>query len=134
MRKDRFIQLLKEARAAQKSAYAPYSNYRVGAALLTGNGKVYKGANIENASFGESLCAEKVAVGQAVFRGDRDFVMLVVVGSNGQQIPPCGSCRQVVSEFSPDCLIAVPAKTVDGVELITAKDLLPHTFRLDRKD
>ncbi len=134
MRNDKFLELLTEARAARKFAYAPYSNYSVGAAILTGNGKIYKGVNIENAAYGESLCAEKVAVGQAVSQGDLDFVMLVVVGPDGQTTTPCGSCRQVVSEFSPDCLIAVPSQTVDDVELVTVNDLLPHRFTLDSKD
>lgn len=133
MSNDKYIELLEAARAARKFAYAPYSKYCVGAALLTEDGKVYTGANIENAAYGESLCAEKVAIGKAVSQGDRDFAMLVVVATDGQQTTPCGSCRQVVCEFSPDCLIAVPAKTTGGVELLMAKVLLTHAFTLGSK-
>jgi len=95
-------ELFKQAKAAAKSAYAPYSNFRVGAALLGANGKVYTGCNVENRSFGLTICAERTAVTKAVSEGCRSFKALAV-STPDSDIPvgPCGACRQVLSEFMP---------------------------------
>lgn len=89
--------LIETARNARNWAYAPYSHYAVGAALLTASGKIYDGVNIENAAFPAGICAERVAMFKAVSEGERDFTFLVVMTDNGGS--PCGSCRQVMAEF-----------------------------------
>jgi cytidine deaminase len=97
--------LIEAARLARPRAYAPYSNYLVGAALLTASGQVYTGVNIENAAYPDSICAERVAVFKAVDAGERNFVALAVVTSNGGF--PCGSCRQVLAEFGLDTQVII---------------------------
>jgi cytidine deaminase len=118
--------LLQRAIEARKIAYAPYSNYRVGAALLTRSGRVYTGANVENAAYPDSLCAERVAIVKAVSEGEREFIALAVVTSNGGT--PCGSCRQVMAEFGLDMLVLIA--DVDGnlKQETTVSDLLPGAF------
>lgn len=99
---ERFAELMNEAERARRHAYAPYSRFRVGAALLTASGHVIRGANIENASFGLSVCAERNAVWKAVSDGERDFVALAISAGAGVDASPCGSCRQVFQEFAPN--------------------------------
>ena len=93
-------ELLAKADAVRRQAHAPYSNYAVGAALLTRSGKVFTGCNVENASFGLSMCAERTAVFKAISEGENDFVAVAVVTPN--EGTPCGACRQVLFEFAPD--------------------------------
>ena len=93
-------QLIEAAIDARKWAYAPYSNYLVGAALLTTSGRIYDGVNVENAAYPATICAERVAVFKAVSEGERNFVALAVITANGGS--PCGSCRQVLAEFGLD--------------------------------
>lgn len=93
--------LLSEAEIARGGAYAPYSRFHVGAALLTADGRVYHGANVENASFGLSMCAERNAVFQAVNKGEREFVAIAITAGKGKAAAPCGACRQVLQEFAP---------------------------------
>lgn len=111
---------------ARAGAYAPYSGYAVGAALLTGTGTTYLGANVENAAYPSSMCAERVAVFQAVTRGDRELKAIAVATKNGGS--PCGACRQVLSEFGLETEVIL----VDGDGSITLEttvaDLLPHAF------
>jgi cytidine deaminase len=108
-------------------AYAPYSNFRVGAALLTSDGTVVEGCNVENASYPAGSCAERVAVGTAITRGLRDFVALAVVTEATEPTPPCGVCRQVLMEFAPD--LPVSSATLGGAEARwSVSDLLPHAF------
>lgn len=115
--------LLNKAREALKNAYAPYSRFKVGVALLTKSGKVYTGCNIENSAFSPTLCAERVAFGKAVSEGERDFAAIAVVNDKGTPCPPCGVCRQVMAEFcSPDFKIILQDKTC------TLKELLPESF------
>jgi cytidine deaminase len=123
--------LIEAARAAMARAYAPYSRFQVGAALLCADGKVFCGANIESASYGATLCAERVAFSAAVFEGERDFTAIAVVGGNGGKITaecaPCGICRQVMAEFCvPDFKILL----TDGnaVSVHTLGELLPLAF------
>ena len=117
---------------AMRKAYAPYSGYKVGAALLTTDGKVYTGCNIENASYTPTVCAERTAIFKAVSEGDRDFAMIAVCGGKDGVItgafPPCGVCRQVMAEF---CSKDMPVLMVSGVDSHTAValgDLLPYAF------
>ncbi|MDH3942563.1 MAG: cytidine deaminase [Anaerolineae bacterium] len=98
-------QLLQTAIAATQWAYAPYSKYNVGAALLTSSGRVYDGVNVENAAYPTSMCAERIAVFKAVSEGERDFEAIAVVTKDGGS--PCGSCRQVLSEFGLDTIVII---------------------------
>jgi len=97
--------LMAEAEKAREHAYAPYSKLKVGAALLTRGGRIVRGCNVENASFGLSICAERNAVWKAVSEGERDFVAVAVTAGPGSTASPCGACRQVLREFSPDLLV-----------------------------
>ena len=126
--------LLSMAKDAMMKAYAPYSGFFVGAALLTKSGKVYTGCNIENGAFSPTNCAERTAFFKAVSEGERDFAAIAVVGGKGGRITglcsPCGVCRQVMQEFcGPDFLIYM-GKENDGYEAIALKDLLPYGFVL----
>jgi cytidine deaminase len=120
-------QLRDRAASAMERAYAPYSNFRVGAALLASDGSVVEGCNIENASFPAGSCAERVAVGTAIARGLRDFVALAVVTEATEPTPPCGVCRQVLMEFAPE--LPVLSATLSGAEARwSVSELLPHAF------
>jgi cytidine deaminase len=119
--------LLQAAREAQKRAYAPYSRFAVGAALLTASGKVFIGCNVENASYGLALCAERVAIGSAVAAGERDFVAMAVVAPSPGPVSPCGMCRQTMVEFNPK-LRLILANLQGEVLETTAGALLPGAF------
>ena len=124
--------LIKKAIAAMRRAYAPYSRFCVGAALLTREGRVFQGCNVENASYGLTLCAERAAVGAAVAAGYRHFTAVAIV-SSGQTAPmPCGACLQVLAEFcKPDCLVMLASATRPSVfQTYRLKDLLPRAFKL----
>ena len=119
--------LLELALDARKNAYVPYSGYAVGAALLTEDGKVFTGCNIENASFGPTICAERTAVAKAVSEGHRDFVRIVIAGRSRELCVPCGVCRQVLREFAPN--IEIICLNGAGEErTFTLEELLPHSF------
>jgi cytidine deaminase len=120
-------ELIEKAEEARLKAYAPYSNFKVGAALLTKSGRVYTGANVENSTFGLTVCAERVAVFKAVNRGDKDFVKIAVVAGSNPPVTPCGACRQVLSEFARDLKI-VCANLQGKVERYSLKELLPGAF------
>ena len=117
--------LIQQAIRARDNAYAPYSNYKVGAALLTTNGNIFVGCNVENASYGPSMCAERVAVFKAVSEGYKTFEAIAVVTVNGGT--PCGVCRQVLREFAPN-LIVVVSDVDSNHQVFTLADLLPHSF------
>jgi cytidine deaminase len=110
---------------ARHKAYAPYSHYTVGAALLTASGKVYTGANVENASYGLAICAERTAAVKAVSEGERDFVAIAVVTENGGT--PCGACRQVLNEFGPDMRVLI-ADAAGKYQAYQLPELLPASF------
>lgn len=124
--------LVAAAREAQEAAYAPYSNFTVGAAALLSDGTVYKGCNIENASFGLTVCAERVAIFHAVTAGRMDIVAIAVSTSAPNIGKPCGACRQVIAEFSradsPMVVISTTQSGLSAMETIT--DLLPDSFTL----
>jgi cytidine deaminase len=122
-------QLLDRARRAREHAYAPYSNFTVGAAVLTASGEIFSGANIENASFGATVCAERVAIFAAVAAGCRDLIALAVIADTPDPVAPCGLCRQVLAEFNPDCPVLL-ANTAGRWRLANLKELLPLAFRL----
>ena len=120
------------AKNAMEHSYSPYSNCKVGAALLCENGKVYTGTNIENAAFGPTVCAERVAVFKAVSEGEKEFSKIAVVGGKNGVIngifAPCGVCRQVLREFCNDDFEILLGETEDNFKKVTLKDLLPLSF------
>jgi len=122
--------LEKAALEVQKRAHAPYSRYPVGAALLTASGKIYAGCNVENASYGLSVCAERSAAVQMVAAGDRDPIALVVVTPGPVMGTPCGSCRQTLAEFALDLPIKLMVTSGDAESKMTSLSaLLPQAFR-----
>ena len=123
------IDLIRMANQARKWAYVPYSNYAVGAALLTESGRIYDGVNIENAAYPVTVCAERVAIFKAVSNGEKDFKAMAVVTRNGGM--PCGSCRQVMAEFSLDMMVIVADESEKIVAEKQVKDLLPGAFTPD---
>ena len=125
-------QLVKAAIRAARASYSPYSLFPVGAALLDGNGKVFTGCNVENASYGLTICAERVALLKAVSAGCRTFKALAVAGGKGVAARPCGACLQVIAEFcSPEFPIHLATlDRADKIERFSLKDLLPQTFTL----
>ena len=118
--------LVAAAREAKERAYAPYSNFHVGAALLAG-GNVYRGANIENASYPLSVCAERNAVAAAVIAGDRSLEVIAVVADEDEPTPPCGGCRQVLNEFGPTMRVVCEGVSGKRAEW-PLQELLPHAF------
>jgi cytidine deaminase len=118
--------LIDLANEARRRAYAPYSNYQVGAALRTKSGRIFTGCNIENAAYPTGMCAERVAVFKAVSEGERDFEVMVVATSNGGS--PCGSCRQVLAEFGLDTLVLIANSQGQLVQETTVAGLLPGAF------
>jgi cytidine deaminase len=124
--------LIRAARDARESAYAPYSNFRVGAALLTKDARVFGGCNVENASYGLSNCAERTALYSAIAAGYRpgDFTHLVVIGDAAGPIAPCGACRQVMMELGGAQLIVVQTNLHGSIAKRTAAMLLPDAFAL----
>jgi len=121
------LELIEKAKAAMKGAYAPYSRFRVGAALEGRSGKVFTGANVENASYGATCCAERVALFKAVTEGERDFTAIAVISDSGSHTFPCGICRQALSEFSPDIAVICANRNMD-YEKLPLNELLPHSF------
>ena len=131
---EEIMALVDRAIEARKLAYAPYSRYKVGAAVLGADGKIYGGCNIENASFGLTNCAERTAFFRAIYDGERDFTKIAVVGAPGGMdadilTAPCGVCRQVMMEFcDPETFIIIMPDGKGGIIEILLKDLLPFGF------
>ena len=122
-------ELLSIADKAMENAYAPYSEFKVGAALLCSDGTVFTGCNIENATYGATNCAERTAIFKAVSEGRRDFEAIAIVSSGGGETFPCGICRQVMAEFAPELKIILRDK--NGIESIyQLSELLPKSFSL----
>jgi len=119
--------LEKAARAAARSAYAPYSKFRVGAAVLTGSGKIFAGANVENASYGLCNCAERTAIFAAVAAGERKVRAVVVYTPTATPTSPCGACRQVINEFGPTAIVVSCCDRPARIET-TLRRLLPEAF------
>jgi cytidine deaminase len=118
--------LIEAASQARRWAYAPYSGYAVGAALLTASGKIYEGVNIENAAYPNTICAERVAIFKAVSEGERDFVAIAVVSFNGGT--SCGACRQVLAEFGLDTIVLFVDECNEATKEMTVAELLPSSF------
>jgi cytidine deaminase len=126
-------QLLRAARSALRRAYAPYSKFQVGAAILTAKGRVFTGCNVENASYGVTNCAERTAIHSAVASEGPGMRVLAVAVTNRKETPcaPCGACRQVIFEFGPKAMVQFKAK--EGWEHRLITDLLPFGFRFQRR-
>lgn len=121
------LALLAFAREAQEKAYAPYSAFRVGAAVYAADGEIFQGVNVENAAYGSTLCAERGAVMAAVAAGYTDIAAIAVVGDSETPTVPCGACRQVLAEFNPEMRVIMGGRT-DEVMVMTLDELLPEAF------
>jgi cytidine deaminase len=123
--------LREAAMRALDNAHAPYSNFKVGAALLTRGGKLITGCNVENSAYGLAICAETLAVASAVSQGLTEFDEIAIASDDREPTPPCGACRQVLNEFAPN--IRISSYTRDGKEASwTLQELLPHAFVLNQ--
>ena len=120
-------QLIEAATTARTQSVAPFSNFLVGAALKTRTGKVFTGCNVESASYGLTVCAERVAIWKALSEGERDFTDLVIVADTEMLTPPCGTCRQIIWEFAKHATIVL-ANLRGRVEEVSIKELLPRAF------
>ena len=121
-------ELFRMAVEASENAYAPFSNFHVGAALLTEDGKVFTGVNIENASYGATICAERTAMVKAISEGARNFESIAIAGNGGTSWP-CGICRQFMYEFCPEIRV-ISGENEDELQVYTLKELLPEGFKL----
>ncbi len=124
-------ELIEAARAVRANAHAPYSRYHVGAAVRGGSGRIYVGANVENASYGLALCAERSAVAAAVAAGEKKIVAVAVVTSTSPPAAPCGMCRQTLAEFAGDELPITLCNDAAEEQATTLGAILPHAFRRD---
>ncbi|MDR7000061.1 cytidine deaminase [Neobacillus niacini] len=120
--------LIDQAIEARKKAYTPYSNFQVGAAILTKNNQVFLGCNIENASYGLTNCAERTAIFKAVSEGEKEIEAIVVIGDTDGPISPCGACRQVMAEFCDENTKIILTNLKGEIEEITINELLPGFF------
>ena len=124
------LELIDEAIIARKSAYARFSNFKVGAALIDDKGNHYSGCNVENSSYGLSMCGERNAIFHAVLKGMKNIKVIAVVGDTEGPISPCGACRQVINEFSTKDTIVIMANMKKEYKMVNFNDLLPYGFRL----
>lgn len=120
------LTLLAFAREIQSRAYAPYSGFRVGAAIYAG-GEIYQGVNVENAAYGSTVCAERGAAMAAVAAGNTEFQAIAIVGDSSDPTVPCGACRQFLAEFNPEMRVIVGGQS-DAVDVYTLEELLPQAF------
>lgn len=123
-----FRRLVRAALAARNNAYAPYSRFHVGAAVLAGDGNIYTGVNVENASYGLTICAERVAVGKAVSAGQRNFIAIAIAAPSAAPFP-CGACRQVLAEFGDCVVVCADARRPRRLATCRLSELLPQSFR-----
>lgn len=123
---DKNLLLIKEAKKAQNFSRAKYSNFKVGAALSTVDGKIFGGCNVESSSYGLTICAERVALSKALSEGSSQFKAIAIVGPNDEFCPPCGACRQLLYDYAPDLDIVLTNNS--KVEIYKIKSLLPQAF------
>jgi len=120
--------LIEEAKKAREFAYVPYSNFKVGAALVSKDGKVYHGCNIENAAYPVTNCGERTAIFKAISEGVTEFETLAVVADTDRPVPPCGACRQVIAELCPPDMEVILTNLKGDVQKVLVKELLPGAF------
>jgi cytidine deaminase len=125
-------ELLVAAREAREKAYAPYSNFRVGAAVLGPNGKIFTGCNVENASLGLTCCAERNAIFAMVASGETEIREILVIGESDEFLPPCGACRQVIAEFAPPSAVVHMCNRTGACRDTTVSELMPLVFHLKK--
>lgn len=120
--------LIKEAKRAREMAYAPYSKFKVGAAVLADNNNIFTGCNVENVSYGLTICAERIAISKAISEGCKKIKAIAVIADTKEPVSPCGACRQFIMEFNPDTLVIMG--TLDRkIHTTTIKELLPYNFK-----
>lgn len=124
---ENYKKLIKEAEKARKKAYTPYSKFNIGAAILSSDGKIFTGCNIENVSFGLTVCAERVAILKAISEGSSKFEAIAIVGDTKRPCSPCGACRQVISEFGKDIKI-IMSNLKGDIKIKKIDELLPEAF------
>ena len=129
MKKEEIHELIEKAKLAREKAYAPYSNYKVGACVVTSTGKVFSGCNVENASYGGAICAERVAITKAISEGEKSFKAIVVVSHSAgkAKTAPCGFCRQFIYEFAPNVEV-ITSDLKGNYQIFSMETLLPHAF------
>lgn len=125
--------LIDAANRAKVNAYAPYTGFRVGAAVCTDKGEIYSGCNVENASLGLTICAERTAIFKAVSHGERNFQAIAVIADGQDYISPCGACRQVIAEFGDDILVFM-VNSKNEYQVANIKELLPLSFKFKMDD
>ncbi|MBL7996023.1 cytidine deaminase [bacterium] len=126
-------ELIKEAIRARENAIATYSDFRVGSVVVTRSGKVFTGCNVENSTYGLTMCAERVAIFKALSEGEREFTKIAVAADTPQPCYPCGACRQIIWDFAPDAEI-ICANLHGQIEVFRAGDLIPHAFGANNLD
>ncbi|MGD2087359.1 MAG: cytidine deaminase [Candidatus Aminicenantes bacterium] len=124
--------LLEAAQQVKENAYAPYSHFHVGAALITDTGKIYSGCNVENTSYGLTICAERNAIFRMIADGERRIAEILVIGDTEKFLPPCGACRQVMTEFSTNDTVVYLCNKHGQWEKTTMGELMPYTFTLNK--
>lgn len=124
--------LLMAAQQVKEKAYAPYSHFRVGAALSTPSGKIYMGCNVENTSYGLTICAERNAIFQMVADGELQISEILVIGDTEDFLPPCGACRQVIAEFANKDTVIYMCNRRGEYQQATVSDIIPYSFFLDK--
>lgn len=130
---DKKEELLAAARLACEKAYAPYSNFRVGAAVLGSDGRIFSGCNVENASLGLTCCAERNAVFAMVAAGETEIREILIIGGTEEFLPPCGACRQVIAEFAPPSAVVHMCNRAGACRDATVSELVPFIFRLKKE-
>ena len=123
--------LLQKAKQAKENSYAPYSNFKVGAAVIGKNGKIYSGSNVENSSYGLTICAERAAIFKMVNDGEKEISAILIIGDTEKYLPPCGACRQVISEFSTNKTIVYMCNKHEKFKKMTVEELIPLKFSID---
>jgi len=129
---DKKEELLAAAKLAREKAYAPYSNFRVGAAVLGASGRIFSGCNVENSSLGLTCCAERNAIFAMVAAGETDLREILVIGDTEEFLPPCGACRQVIAEFAAPSAVVHMCDRTGAIRDATISELMPFIFRLKK--
>src|SRR5690625_728744 len=127
----KWVELIEAAQKARESAYVPYSNFKVGAALRTTTGKIYTGCNVENAAYSVTCCAERVAIFSAIAAGERDFLDMAIIADTDRPVSPCGSCRQVMREFFDGIMNIYLSNIEQHTKIVKMKQLLPFSYNDD---